>query len=287
MKPVVFISWSRKRARHVAHGLWDLIGNCIQLVEPFMSEEDLEGGRRWSPDLAATLERSDFGIIVLTPESQHRPWVMFEAGALSKKMEHSHVVPYLVDMRDSDVTGPLSDFGAYEASEEKAEQSTWKLLCLINKRLGEDALPEARLRKLFDNLWPDMQKVLRSLPDPEDYVPASPREVSDVVREILTTVRQIERQTREGAVASVSDDMVRATMDAEMARQRWVAAQERLSALESMIEDEIDPRLQEEMRARLTRAEQELASARRALTRAQLVRNTVANGAALAPPLRR
>ena len=48
----------------------------------------------------------------VTRENYLTPWINFEAGALSKAFGHARVVPRLLDMPISDLTGPLVQFQA-------------------------------------------------------------------------------------------------------------------------------------------------------------------------------
>lgn len=135
----VFISWSGERSKAVAEALHDWLPNVIQTVRPWVSLADIEKGTRWSTDIAAQLEECRIGLICLTPENLSAPWLLFEAGALSKTLEKTFVCPYLVNLQPADVRGPLSQFQMTTAEKEE----TRKLLHTINKALGEQALQAA------------------------------------------------------------------------------------------------------------------------------------------------
>ena len=66
----------------------------IQAIKPYISSEDIAEGARWSTEIAKELESSNFGIIFVTKENVHSPWINFEAGALSREIEKSHVTPW-------------------------------------------------------------------------------------------------------------------------------------------------------------------------------------------------
>ncbi len=83
----VFISWSGERSKAVAQAWHDWLPNVIQAVEPWMSETDIAKGARWGMDMARELDETRVGIICLTPENLNAPWILFEAGALSKTLE--------------------------------------------------------------------------------------------------------------------------------------------------------------------------------------------------------
>jgi hypothetical protein len=83
----VFISWSGERSRAVAEALREWLPNVIQTVNLWVSLADIEKGARWSTDITAQLEECSVGLICLTPENLSAPWLLFEAGALSKMVD--------------------------------------------------------------------------------------------------------------------------------------------------------------------------------------------------------
>src|SRR5215213_4620404 len=114
----IFLSWSGAQSRYIAESLRDWLPNVIQQVSPWLSAEDISPGIRWSDLLAQELMQAEFGIICLTPENVTAPWLLFEAGALSKAVPHSRVVPFLYDLNYAEIPSPLSQFQAIKASRE-------------------------------------------------------------------------------------------------------------------------------------------------------------------------
>ena len=108
------ISWSKERSLAVAKALRAWLPGVTQGVDFWISDEDIEGGTRWTEELAAQLESSRFGIVCVTPENVHSPWVLFEAGALSK-LHKSRVAPYLFGLEPSHVAAPLGQFQGLKA----------------------------------------------------------------------------------------------------------------------------------------------------------------------------
>ena len=129
----VFISWSGDRSRNVAEILRGWLPKVLQAVKPWMSDEDISTGTRWSTEIASELEASKAGIVCITPENQHNPWLMFEAGALSKTLTETYVCPYLFDLSTSQLSGPISQFQATLATKE----GTFKIIQTLNKALSE------------------------------------------------------------------------------------------------------------------------------------------------------
>src|SRR5438045_1936561 len=108
----VFISWSGTRSRDVAESLHEWLPYVINAVEPWLSSADIEKGARWALDLAQELESTSVAVICLTKENLNAPWILFEAGALSKTVGKSFVCPYLFGLDRIDLTGPLLQFQA-------------------------------------------------------------------------------------------------------------------------------------------------------------------------------
>lgn len=76
-----------------------------------MSAENIDKGDRWSIDISKQLEETHFGIICMTPNNLGAPWILFEAGALSKSIEKARVSPLLFGVGPSDFTSsPLLQF---------------------------------------------------------------------------------------------------------------------------------------------------------------------------------
>src|SRR6267154_4034636 len=80
----VFISWSGKRSLGVAKKLRNWPPTVVQAARPWMSDTDIEKGTRGLNEIANALNGIKVGIVCLTPENLNEPWLLFEAGALSK-----------------------------------------------------------------------------------------------------------------------------------------------------------------------------------------------------------
>jgi hypothetical protein len=82
----LFISWSGQLSHQIAKELKEWFPLVINQLEPFVSSESIKKGDRWMIDIYSELEHSNFGVICLTKENLTEPWIMFEAGALSKNI---------------------------------------------------------------------------------------------------------------------------------------------------------------------------------------------------------
>ena len=121
-----------------------------QRITPWFSDADISAGERWASQLAIELDTTEFGIICVTHDALESPWLLFEAGALSRAVKVARVCPYLIDLSQRQLAGPLAQFQAKEATQEQ----TWELLQAINLSMTQEALPETRLRRYFDTFWP-------------------------------------------------------------------------------------------------------------------------------------
>lgn len=175
----VFISWSGERSRVLAEALRNWLPTVIQAIEPWMSKSDLNKGTRWGVELAAELERSSVGIICLTPDNINSPWLLFEAGALSKTLPDTYVCPLLFHLSPTDIDGPLAQFQSTVIDEADLRS----LMHTINAAQKEEALPVVRLDKSFDLAWPELEAKLAQIPK-VSIAESQGRPVNEMVREV-------------------------------------------------------------------------------------------------------
>ncbi|MFY9557438.1 MAG: TIR domain-containing protein [Blastocatellia bacterium] len=154
-----FLSWSGDSSKKVALVLRDWLKLVFPEVALWMSDLDIQAGQRWGDQLDRQLEATDFGILCLVRSNLRAPWLLFEAGALSKSVDSSRVVPYCVGLRPEDVQGPLSRFQSVSAD----ETGTRKLVESINALL-ENKRSERDLGRIYEKWWPDLQTDLESIP---------------------------------------------------------------------------------------------------------------------------
>lgn len=154
----LFISWSGKESRKIAEALRDWIPLVTGSLEPWVSSIDLQSGQRWSLELAKKLEKSNFGIIVITPHNKLSPWLIFESGALSKSITEGRVIPYLLGLETHELDGPLSQFQANCAD----RQGTFDLIKSINSFLDQPTEDKIIHRK-FEALWPEFNIIVEEV----------------------------------------------------------------------------------------------------------------------------
>lgn len=192
-KTRIFISWSGNRSRALATALHRWLPIVLQNTQPWMSSADIRSGERWGTEVATQLENCDFGLLCITADNLNSPWILFEAGALSKSVEKGRVVPVVLDLDVSDITFPLGQFQARKAD----EQSIKALVRDINKS-SSIKLEEPNLEAALDALWPDLSKRISDIPPSTDKR-AAKRSTEDILEELVSTVRRLDARVCEFA----------------------------------------------------------------------------------------
>lgn len=188
----VFLSWSGTRSRLAAEAMRNWLPLVLQNVTAYFTPEDIDKGTRWNSEIRTELSKCDFGVIFLTPENQHSPWILFEAGALSK-LESAKVAPLLIDLEPSDVSGPLAQMQLTGSTQEEV----LKLLKSINSCLGDLSLEPSRLERIFKALWEELdQKLTQARQVKISNLTPKRRSERDLLEEVLERVRAIELERR-------------------------------------------------------------------------------------------
>jgi hypothetical protein len=201
-----------------------------------MSDTDIEKGSRGLEEVGRALEGMKVGIICLTPENLTEPWILYEAGALSKTLDaKTRVCTYLLaGLRKRDVKPPLALFQATESERDE----TRKLMQAVNKALEGSPVPENNLNDLFDAMWSQLEKQLVALPT-EKGTAAPKRPLEDMVAEVLQLSRngmlswKLLEQVREEVheIGRMVRDREAAEVSAALADRHFEALRNQLSAL--------------------------------------------------------
>ena len=194
----VFISWSGNKSHKVAMVFREWLPSVIQSLIPYVSSEDIDKGARWSTDIAKELEDSTFGILCVTKDNMHAPWLSFEAGALSKTVDKAFVSPFLFDIKRSEVDGPILQFQStiFEKDDIK------KLIQTLNKACGEDGISATMLDKAFDVWYPTLESELNKLKEiteteeTDSSVISSEQHATAIIEEILELTRDNQKLLR-------------------------------------------------------------------------------------------
>ena len=119
----------------------------VQAVKPWLSSQDIEKGARWFEEIGESLSTTDFGILCLTSANISAPWILFEAGALSKSLGQSRVCPLLINIKNIDLQGPLAQFNTTGI----ARLDIRKLIDSLNNKLtAEQKRSDSQLNEAFD-----------------------------------------------------------------------------------------------------------------------------------------
>ncbi|QQX15242.1 toll/interleukin-1 receptor domain-containing protein [Bacillus altitudinis] len=199
----VFLSWSGNLSKDVATEFSTWISLVLQFVNPFLSSEDIEKGSRWGHEIAKNLEESTHGVFFVTKDNIGAPWINFEAGALSKSLENSHVWTLLIDMKNSDLNeGPLRQFQTTLFTKKEVHD----LVKVINSANEENPLPDHVVDTSFEKWWPDLENNINQLiikykgEADQSTKPKEPQDTSnsnEILEEILGSVRNQERLLRD------------------------------------------------------------------------------------------
>lgn len=197
----VFISWSGDLSHKVAQAFNEWLPCVLQGVQPFLSSENIHKGAPWFEEIGGQLEETDFGILCLTPFNLEAPWILFEAGALSKKVGKARVVPLVLGLSPSELKPPLSNFNAANVTKD----DTLKLVRSVNEGLKDKQLGDTQLARVFEKWWPDLEAKLKQAEDELATVRAgraasapAARSVEDMLGELLELTRSIAQRSDVG-----------------------------------------------------------------------------------------
>lgn len=225
----VFISWSGEISHGFAIALAEWLPNVIQAIQPFISSEDIQKGARWFTEVSNELDQANFGILCVTPDNKNAPWLLFEAGALAKKVMQSHVCPILLGISSAQLEGPLAQFQCTSANRD----DILKLINSINSALGEKSLSENRLRTSFDKYWNELdaaaKKASRVITDQHKVTgTVNKRSSDDMLEELLNVTRGLGRQLEEirtdalNQIPPFAVDRFSSTPTVEQAKQEFL-----------------------------------------------------------------
>lgn len=204
----IFISWSGDRSKAIAAAFKEWLPAVVQAARPYFSPSDIDKGSRWSSEISKELESASVGLICLTKENLNAPWLMFEAGALSKSLDKSRVCPMLFGIEPSDLSGPLVQFQATAFSKEEV----LKLIRTVNQQLEQQALDVKVLDSVFEKWWPDLdtkiQKILENSPAARDANLRSDREILEEVLQLTRTysnkIRSVQKHEQDSRDSHIS-----------------------------------------------------------------------------------
>lgn len=186
MASKVFISWGGDLSKKLAEEVKNWLPSVLQFVKPYFTPDDIEKGTRWESNIATELATSNIGIICLTKDNINRPWILFEAGALSKNFGKSNVCTILFNIESTQITGPLTSFQAT-----KFDKTDFKKLIKTINETGEDAKLDSKvLDEVFEMWWPKLEeKVNNIISSHKEEVKSKQRPEREILEEILQLTR--------------------------------------------------------------------------------------------------
>lgn len=185
----VFLSWSGIVSKEIAEELNKWIPTVLQFVKPYFSPADIEKGAKWDSEITANLNDSSLGIICVTRNNMHQPWILFEAGALSNKLEKSRVCPLLFELSNPDLTGPLSTFQTTIFNKVEFK----KLLQTINKQSGENKIADSILDETYEMFFPKLESKIIEIIEKNKSIETT-KVVERTEREILEEILELTRR---------------------------------------------------------------------------------------------
>jgi hypothetical protein len=221
MSTKVFISWSGPLSQKLGEALRTWLPSALQFVKPYFTPDDIEKGAKWGSEISKELETSNIGIICLTRDNTEQPWILFEAGALSKSLQKSRVCPLLFGVEPSDVKGPLLSFQVTRFLRDDFK----RLVTTINSAAGESQLDTSVLNSVFDKWWPELdEEITEILKSSGKGAEKELRSDRDILEEILERTRllpsvspsaRVDGRSLEALVQSLIDfqDIVRREQD--------------------------------------------------------------------------
>lgn len=155
----VFISWSGATSHAVAEALHEWLPKVVPAVEPWMSDEDIAKGVRWSDELWDNLKTSSFGILCLVPGNILEPWVLFEAGALACARASEKLSPFLVGLRPDRLPAPLQQFQCTVFAKKEVQ----RLIRRLNELSPHNLMTKGDLEQAFQEHWPKLRQRIRRI----------------------------------------------------------------------------------------------------------------------------
>lgn len=188
----VFISWSGTRSKLVAVTLATWLPEVIPGIETWFSEKTKGGTVAWfEKELNKELRRADFAVICVLPENWNNPWLSYESGVvLGKIKKETRIFPYVIDKhaKRRAMPDPLHFFWAEMAN----FNGTLKLVEAISEAARGRPLTKTqltKLRRVFEEKWPDLNKVLKKASPPRP--PTPPPSPEDYFRDFMKVSRDI------------------------------------------------------------------------------------------------
>lgn len=225
----VFISWSGNKSKAVAELLGVWLQCVLQAINPWISTQNIDKGSVWFNEIHDQLNDICTGIICLTQQNINSPWILFESGALAKGLTSSRVCTLLIDLKPTDIKEPLAQFN-HTIPDKEGMQG---LIKTLNKCLGDKAIKEEILSKIFETYWPEFQRDFSKInenTEENDYIDEK-HSSYEILNEILSTTRSLDKKVEDleknskhymydKSVKKIVDDVLDIWLDLERNKPR-------------------------------------------------------------------
>jgi len=188
----VFLSWSGEKSQRVAQEFSSWAPCVLQAVKPWISSRDIDRGSIWFTEITEQLKDTNFGVLFVTRENQSKPWLLFEAGALSKGLADNRVCTVLVDLSVSEIEAgsPFQQLNHTKIDRE----GILKLIKTMNKKLDTNDVQEHMLEQTFDALWPGFEQKVGEALSLAPSLAAEERKEKEILNDILEIVLTLNRR---------------------------------------------------------------------------------------------
>jgi hypothetical protein len=186
----VFLSWSGEVSKQVATEFNTFLKVVIQSAKPWMSEE-IPAGAQWFSEIMTELGGAKVGVLFVTNENMHRPWLLFEAGAIANGLGEGKVCAVLIDCKKADIEPPLAQFQLKELDYD----GVLGVLHTINNAL-EEPLDDVLLKKAMNAHWPHFRDAVEKIVETQAPPETERRTQQEMIAELLDTVRGLDQRIR-------------------------------------------------------------------------------------------
>lgn len=242
MASKVFISWGGDLSKQLAEEVKNWLPSVLQFVKPYFTPDDIEKGTRWESSIAQELATSQIGIICLTKDNINSPWILFEAGALSKNFGKANVCTVLFNVDSTDITGPLTCFQATKF--DKADFR--KLIKTINETGGDSKLDSKVLDDVFEMWWPRLdEKIKETIKNHKEESHEKERSERELLEELLELTRMTaKRMPRRNDAARLALEMLMRGLDRLSRRVIDLGDRESYYYIKEYLTEELVPALE-------------------------------------------
>ncbi len=153
----VFIAYGGSTGKQLAEQIRRWLPTLLPSADPYFAPWDTAKGSRWRDVIDAQLHESAAAVLCLTGDTLRRPWILFEAGAVSQR---SRLYPLLFEVSpDAICDGPLEQYHATEF----AHDDLLRLLLDLQELPGMTKRREPVLRRAFERTWPRLRREVEGI----------------------------------------------------------------------------------------------------------------------------